>query len=96
MTFFEIVGTQEIERFIHEKYFPNYDFLNNWVVEYLQTSNVWKNKNMLIKIKTIPTPQKSTIFLKFVVEKKQRNKNSPGLVLLFCYIKIINRFRFIV
>ena len=62
MTFFEIVGTQEIERFIHEKYFPNYDFLNNWVVEYLQTSNVWKNKNMLIKIKTIPTPQKSTIF----------------------------------
>ena len=62
MTFFEIVGTQEVERFEFEKYFPNYDFLNNWVVEYLQTSNVWKNKNMLVKTKTIPTPQKATIY----------------------------------
>ena len=57
MTFFEIVGTQEIERFIHEKYFPNYDFLNNWVVEYLQTSNIWKNHNMKIEI----TPKTKTI-----------------------------------
>lgn len=62
MTFFEIVGTQEIERFTQEKYFPNYDFLNHWVIEYLQTSNVWKNKNMLVKTKTIPTPQKATIY----------------------------------
>lgn len=61
MTFFEIVGTQEIERFIHEKYFLNYDFLNHWVIEYLETSNVWKNKNMLVKIQIVP-PHETKIY----------------------------------
>jgi hypothetical protein len=62
LTFFEVVGTEEIERFDLENYFPNYDFMNFWVMEYLQTSNIWKNKNMIVKIKTIPEPQQETIY----------------------------------
>ena len=62
MIFFECVGNQEIEKFTHEKFFHNYDFMNHWVIEYLQTSNHWKNRNMIVKVQTIPTPQKATIY----------------------------------
>lgn len=62
LTFFEVVGTEEIYKFDCIKYFSNYDFLNLWVVEFLQTSNIWKNRNMIVKIKTIPEPQEATIY----------------------------------
>jgi hypothetical protein len=60
--FFEIQGTTEVYRFSKEMVFANYDLLNNWIYEYLETSNIWKNKDILVKIETIPTPKKSIIF----------------------------------
>jgi hypothetical protein len=60
--FFEVQGTEEVFRFSKELIFWNYDELNNWVYEYLQTSNIWKNQNMIVKIETIPKPKKSIIF----------------------------------
>lgn len=60
--YYEIQETTEVFRFSQEMVFTNYDLLNNWIYEYLQTSNIWKNQNMIVKIETIPTPQKSIIF----------------------------------
>ena len=62
MTFFEIQGQTEVYSLSKEMYFSNYDFLIQWVYEFLQTSNIWKNKDMLIKIETIPTIQKSEFY----------------------------------
>lgn len=60
--FFEIQGQTEVYRFTKEMHFSNYDFLIQWVYEFLETSNIWKNCNMLIKVETIPTIQKSEFF----------------------------------
>jgi hypothetical protein len=62
INFFEVQGQTEVFRFSKEMYFSNYDFLIKWVYEFLETSNIWKNCNMLIKIETMPTIQKSEFF----------------------------------
>jgi hypothetical protein len=61
--FYEVQGTEEVFRFSKEMVFSNYDLLNNWLVEYLETSNIWKNKDMMIRIETtMIKTHKSTIF----------------------------------
>lgn len=60
--FFEIQEQTEVYRFTKELQFPNYDDLYLWTMEYLQTSNIWKNCNILVKIKTIPEPQQTIIY----------------------------------
>lgn len=60
--FFEIQEQTEVYRFSKNMHFSNFDFLIDWIYEFLKTSNVWKNKNMIVRIKTIPTPQQTTIY----------------------------------
>ena len=62
LDFYEVQGETEVPRFSEELFFSNYDELNNWIYEYLQTSNIWKNTNMIVKIQTIPQPKNSIIF----------------------------------
>ena len=63
LDFYEVQGTTEVFRFSKEMEFSNYDLLNNWLVEYLQTSNIWRNSNMMVRIETMKIKtHKSTIF----------------------------------
>lgn len=60
--FFEIQGQTEVYRFSKIMDFSNWDCLYLWTMEYLETSNIWKNCNMLVKVETMPTIQKSAFF----------------------------------
>ena len=62
--FFEIQEQTEVFRCSKEMIFYNWDNLYSWTMEHLQTSNIWKNCNMLIKVETMPTIQKSNFFFK--------------------------------
>lgn len=57
--FFEIKETEKIFRFTKEFEFRDLESCKYWIFEYLQTSNVWKNHNMIIEI--IPIT-KTTIY----------------------------------
>lgn len=48
--FFEIQGQTEVYRFSKEFEFRDIESCKYWIFEYLQTSNVWKNHNMIIEI----------------------------------------------
>lgn len=60
--FFEIQEQTEVYRFSKIMHFSNWDCLYLWTMEYLETSNIWKNCNMLVKVETMPTIQKSNFF----------------------------------
>ena len=60
--FYEVQGTEEVFRFSKIMHFSNWDNLYLWSIEHLETSNIWKNCNMLIKVETMPTIQKSNFF----------------------------------
>ena len=60
--FFEIQEQTEVYRCTKIMHFSNWDSLYLWTIEYLETSNIWKNCNMIIKVETMPTIQKSNFF----------------------------------
>lgn len=55
--FFEIQNTEKVYRFSADFEFKDLESCKFWVWEHLQTSNIWKNKNMIIEI----TPTTKTI-----------------------------------
>lgn len=48
--FFEIQGTKKVYRFTKEMMFKDFESCKYWTLEYFQTSNIWKNSNMIAEI----------------------------------------------
>lgn len=60
--FFEIQEQTEVYRYTKIIDFSNWDSLYFWTMEHLETSNIWKNCNMLVKVETMPKIEKSNFF----------------------------------
>jgi len=48
--FYEVQGTEKVYRFTKEMIFKDFESCKYWILEFLQTSNSWKNCNMIAKI----------------------------------------------